>query len=168
MTRKTIALAAALLATGAARAVRCDDAPSPGAPASDASAADPREPDVRKLIDRYFKSWSSQDIDRYGRCFHPQAAVQIVDAQGRVATLALGRFLKTQELAHKQAKHPLVETPETVEVRFEGSLARVVVKWKLVDGPQVTRGYDHFTLLETNSGWRVVNLVFYDEGTFAP
>lgn len=128
-----------------------------------AASADPREQDVRRLIERYFKSWSSRDLQRYGECFMPQAAVQLLGGDGRLATMPLGPFLKTQKLAHEQAAKPMVETPESIDIRFEAKLARAVVKWKLVDGGRGDQGYDHFTLVETPAGWRIANLIFYSD-----
>jgi hypothetical protein len=122
---------------------------------------DAQEREVRELIDRYFSSWSKRDLDAYGQCFMPQAAVQMIDPQGQLVTMALGPFLRSQQEAHRQAKNRLTETAEGVEVRFEAKLARVVVYWKLVDGDRTEYGYDHFTLMRTEGKWRIANVVFY-------
>lgn len=139
-----------------------------GAAKPPAASVDARDADVRKLIERYFKSWSSRDLDRYGQCFMPQAAVQLVDEQGRLITMPLAPFLKSQKLAHERAKQPMTETPQTIEVRFEAKLARAVVRWKLVEGERTTLGYDHFTLMETPAGWRIANLIFYNDAPAKP
>jgi ketosteroid isomerase-like protein len=120
-----------------------------------------RESDVRDLIERYFHSWSSQDLVRYGQCFMPQAAVQLINSSGKLITMPLAPFLKTQQEAQRNAANPMTETPESVDVRFEGELARVVVRWKLVDGQRVEYGYDHFTLMRSEGRWRIANLTFY-------
>jgi pyroglutamyl-peptidase len=125
------------------------------------AAADPREEGVRELIERYFRTWSAQDIDRYGQCFMPQAAIQLIDAGGRLTTMPLRQFLETQRASHRDAEHPLTETPETIEIKFEGVLARVIVYWKLVSGEREEYGYDHFTLMPAGGGWRIANLIFY-------
>lgn len=125
------------------------------------AAADPREAEVRELIERYFRTWSAQDIDRYGQCFMPQAAIQLIDARGRLTTMPLRQFLETQRASHRDAEHPLTETPETIEIKFEGVLARVIVYWKLVSGEREEYGYDHFTLMPAGGGWRIANLIFY-------
>jgi pyroglutamyl-peptidase len=119
------------------------------------------EREVRDLIDRYFRSWSSQDLIRYGQCFMPQAAIQLIDSSGKLITMPLEPFLKTQQEAQRNAVNPMTEMPESVEVRFEAELARVVVRWKLVDGQRVEYGYDHFTLMRSNGKWRIANLTFY-------
>lgn len=135
------------------------------APAQDAAAAkpaDPRETAVRQLIDRYFLTWSRQDIDRYGQCFLPQAAVQLVDPERGLTTIPLGPFLESQRQAHRRAEKPLTETAEKVDIRFETpDVARVVVYWKLVGGERTEYGYDHFTLLSSDGKWRIANLLFY-------
>jgi pyrrolidone-carboxylate peptidase len=124
-------------------------------------ADDPREAQVRELIERYFLTWNAQDIDRYGQCFMPQAAVQLMAPSGRLTTLPLRAFLESQREAHKNSAG-MNETPESVEVRLEGRLARVIVHWKLVAGDKVQFGYDHFTIMPVNGQWRIANLIFYE------
>src|SRR5688572_14455563 len=75
-------------------------------PAAAPAAADAREADVRQFVEGYFRSWSQQDMNRYARCFMPQAAVQVIDPAGRLGTMPVGPFLKSQKLAHKEAKSP--------------------------------------------------------------
>jgi pyroglutamyl-peptidase len=137
---------------------------SVGAPATTAlrqAAPDPREQEVRDLIDRYFLTWNAKDVDRYGQCFMPQAAIQLMDPNGRLTTLPLRAFLETQREAHR-AGEDLHETPEHVEVRLEGRIARAIVHWKLVAGERVQWGYDHFTLVKVGDQWRIANLIFYE------
>ena len=55
-----------------------------------AEPKDPREAEVRRLIERYFLSWSNQDLERYGQCFLPHAAVQLLDANGAAHDAAAG------------------------------------------------------------------------------
>jgi len=129
--------------------------------ADEAAKSPEAEAAVRRLIDRYFRSWSNQDLVRYGQCFMPQAAIQLIDANGRLNTMPLGPFLKSQQEAHRQAKNPLTETPESIQIRFDARLAHALVYWKLVDGQRVEYGYDHFTLMQSNGDWRIANLIFY-------
>jgi pyroglutamyl-peptidase len=124
--------------------------------------ADPQEKAVRALIDRYFVTWSAQDIDRYGQCFMPQAAIQLVNSEGGLITMSLRQFLMTQRKAHEENTEPMKETPESVEVRFEANLARVIVFWKLTVGEREETGYDHFTLMQSGGQWRIANLIFYE------
>lgn len=150
-----------LLVVAGACAMIAYAAPAAPAAADADAAADPRETEVRLLLDRYFKSWSNQDLLRYGQCFMPQAAVQLIDPVGRLVTMPLEPFLKSQYEAHKAAKNRLTETAESVEIRFDAELAHALVYWKLVDGERTEVGYDHFTLMKSEGKWRIANLVFY-------
>jgi pyroglutamyl-peptidase len=122
---------------------------------------DPREAAVRALIERYFQTWNAEDIDRYGQCFMPQAAVQLLDPAGRLTTLPVRIFLDSQREAHRETPE-MNETPERVDVRFEGKVARVIVYWKLVAGDKEQYGYDHFTIMPIGNQWRIANLFFYE------
>jgi pyroglutamyl-peptidase len=125
------------------------------------AAADPREKEVRELIDRYFKSWSNQDLVRYGQCFMPQAAIQLIDPHRGLITMPLAPFLQSQQQAHQASPNQMTETPETIQIRFDAELAHALVYWKLVDGERLEYGYDHFTLMKSDGKWRIANIVFY-------
>ncbi len=126
-----------------------------------AKATDAREAEVRELINRYFKTWSDQDMKGYEACFMPEAVVQFIDGQGHLSTMAKPAFIASQRNYHRTSLEKTVEVPETVDIRFEQDLARVVVYWKLTAGRRLERGYDHYTLMKVDGGWRIVNLVFY-------
>jgi hypothetical protein len=129
--------------------------------AADPAAEDATKAEVQQLIDRYFRSWSSQDMDRYGQCFMPQAAIQLIDEAGQLHTMPLAPFLRSQQDAHRQAANRMTETAESVAIRFDANLAHALVYWKLVDGQRTEYGYDHFTLMKSDGKWRIANLVFY-------
>lgn len=133
---------------------------APAAPGADA-AADPREAEVRQLLDRYFKSWSNEDLLRYGQCFMPQAAIQLIEPAGRLVTMPLEPFLRSQYEAQQAATNRMTETAESMEIRFDADLAHALVYWKLIDGERTEYGYDHFTLMKSDGKWRIANLVFY-------
>jgi hypothetical protein len=129
--------------------------------AADPADQDARRDEVRQLIDRYFQTWSAQDIQRYGQCFVPQAAVQVIDQDGKLVSMPLAPFLRSQQEAHRRAATPMVETAESIEIRFDAKLAHALVSWKLVDGNRIETGYDHFTLMRSGGQWRIANLIFY-------
>ncbi len=124
-------------------------------------ATDPQEKEVRELLDRYFASWSNQDLMRYGQCFMPQAAIQMIDPQRGLITMPLTPFLQSQQQAHRASKNRMTETAESMKIRFDADLAHALVYWKLVDGDRLEYGYDHFTLMKSDGKWRIANLVFY-------
>lgn len=122
-----------------------------------------RYQEVKAMIERYFKTWSDQDMDGYEACFMPSASVQMLEGPGGLTTLALPRFIASQREYHRTSPIKTVEVPLSIDIRFEEKLARVVVYWKLTCGARIEKGYDHFTLTRNNNDWKIVNLVFYTE-----
>jgi hypothetical protein len=120
---------------------------------------DKRTPEVKKLIEHYFASWSKPDIDEYADCFLNDATIQFIDPRGQLHSQAKRSFIAEQRQV--QSKNPGVEVPESIEIRFEPNLARAIVYWKLTMGKRVEYGYDHFTLARQEGKWKIVNLVFY-------
>jgi len=136
------------------------DATSPKPAASKPVKEDARTAEVKKFIDRYFRTWSNREMDAYGEGFLREAVVQFIDDRGQVSTQATPEFLADQR--RFQSLRPAKEFPLAADVRFEGPLARAVVHWRLEDGTNPARfGYDHFTLLRRDGQWRILNLVFY-------
>lgn len=136
-------------------------APTLRQPADPAGGDDKNEQEVRDLIERYFRTWSAQDITRYGQCFAPQAVVQLVDDNGGLTSIPLAPFLRSQQDAHRRAVVPMAETPEMIQIRFDANLAHALVYWKLVEGDRVEYGYDHFTFLRVEAKWKIAHLIFY-------
>jgi pyroglutamyl-peptidase len=130
-------------------------------PAEQPRANDPRLEEIKEFIGRYFRTWSNQDMKGYDACFLPDASVQFLDPRGRLETYSRPQFIADQRAYHQRAAQRATEVAESMDVRFEAKLARVVVFWKLTAGPRIETGYDHFTLLKHEGNWRIVNLVFY-------
>ncbi|APW63488.1 nuclear transport factor 2 family protein [Paludisphaera borealis] len=143
--------AAAPVAVAAVAAVAAQ--PSP--------AASAREQDVKSFIEHYFKSWSDQDMDAYDDCFMADACIQYIDTQGQLFTTPRQRFVAGQREVHRRSSVRSIEVPESIEIRFEQKIARVVAYWRLNAGARVQKGYDHFTLKQERGKWRIVNLLFY-------
>jgi hypothetical protein len=128
--------------------------------ASDRGETDSRDKEVRRFIETYFRTWSAGEMDKYAACFHPEAVIQFID-KGQIRTQLAPQFLAEQRRYQGQSKS--VEMPLSAEVRFEEMLARAVVRWKLLgSGGRTKYGYDHFTLIPQEGGWKIVNLVFYE------
>jgi ketosteroid isomerase-like protein len=122
---------------------------------------DPRQAGVEEMVRRYFRTWSNQDMKGYGECFHPKGTVQFVDSQGQIDSFAAPAFVDYQARLVR-TNNPQTETPESIEITFEGKLCRAVVFWKLKGGGREVTGYDHFTLTQQNGKWKIVNLVYYE------
>jgi hypothetical protein len=92
---------------------------------------------------------------------HAQAAIQLIDPAGKLITMPLRPFLESQREGHRKSVAGMTEAPESIDIRFEGRVARVVVFWKLVEGDRTEFGYDHYTLMQSDGKWRIANLLFY-------
>jgi pyroglutamyl-peptidase len=124
-------------------------------------AKEAKQQEIKEFIGRYFSTWSAADMKGYDACFLPDAVIQHIDGQGRLSTTARVDFIASQRDYHRTAPHKTTEVAESIDIRVEEKLVRVVVFWKLTAGPRLEYGYDHFTLLKLNGQWRIVNLVFY-------
>jgi pyroglutamyl-peptidase len=122
-----------------------------------------RRQEVKEFAEGYFRSWSRQDMTAYADCFLREAAIQYIDGQGEVHTLAKDDFVAGQREAHQASPQRMVEVPEKIDIRFESRLAEAVVYWKLTAGGRTEFGYDHFRLARQAGKWKIINLVFYGE-----
>jgi hypothetical protein len=120
---------------------------------------DARTAEVKQFVEGYFQSWSNRQMDAYAECFHPEAVIQFVDANGRVRNQTKEPFCAEQRSV--QSTSPAVEVPTSISIRFDAKLAHAVVAWKLTQGRRVETGYDHFTLIKLGGRWRILNLIFY-------
>jgi hypothetical protein len=127
----------------------------------DVPRKDSRDPEIKEFIARYFRTWSNQDMEGYDACFMPEATIQYIAGEGQLSTQLRPDFIESQRQHHRTAAHRATEVAESVNIRYEEKLARVVVYWKLTAGPRTEYGYDHFTLMKHEKNWRIVNLVFY-------
>jgi len=112
-----------------------------------------------EFVKRYFSTWSARDIDGYGRCFHPNARVWF----GTASSMALPDFLEMQARAHADSPVRLAEDPLSWEGNVNNGLAHVRVHWELHRGTQNVRGYDYFTLVLSESRWKIMALIFNQE-----
>ena len=126
-------------------------------------AASPGETEVRTFLNRYFSTWSAKDMDGYGGCFHPQARITFVGKGGASQSDGLTDFLHGQKLSHAQATAPMTEVPTDMKITMDARVAQAAVRWKLTKGAEIVTGTDYFTLIQTESGWKIVSLVFYND-----
>lgn len=123
---------------------------------------DPAVAEVRAFLENYFAVWSVNNMDAYGSLFAPEATVH-AGKGSTLLSLPLGPFLDGQRAA--QAVRRMSEAPLSIDVRPspDGRAAQATVRWRLVDGERSETGWDHFTLLRRDGGWRIVHLLFYQE-----
>lgn len=119
----------------------------------------PDEQAVRAHVERYFTTWSAQDMEGYGGCFQSQARITLVTPQG-LSTQGLTDFLHGQRLTHQTAPSPMTEVPLEMNISLGKGIASAVVKWELRKEGGAKTGTDIFTLAKTPEGWRIVALVW--------
>lgn len=118
---------------------------------------------VREVLEHYFATWTAKDMDAYGACFHPSARITFVGPAGRVQTDGLTDFLHGQRLSHAQAATPMTEVPTEMKIISGERVTQAWVRWKLTKGSETVTGTDCFTLIKTDSGWKIASLVFYND-----
>jgi len=127
----------------------------------DSKTDNPQIQEIDQFIRGYFSTWSNQDLKGYSKCFLKNACVQFIDPAGQIRQDSLSSFLASQADVFRTGQRH-TEVPESIDIRLEANLARVVVYWKLTAGERKVYGYDHFTLMKVNGKWGIVNLVFYE------
>jgi len=120
------------------------------------------EPAVRAFLDRYFSTWSAQDMDGYASCFHESARITYVaDRRGSQRTETLSDFLHGQRMGHKTAAEPMNEVADSMIIQTDDRAALARVHWTLLRGAEKSTGIDHFSLIKTEAGWKIIHLLFY-------
>lgn len=123
----------------------------------------PDEAQIRKAVDHYFATWSTQNMDAYGDCFHPQARIFFLTPGGNVISQPLGDFLHSQRMAHAQARDPMKEVPITTRILMDNKGAQAHVTWLLTKGSSHEKGVDLFSFIKQGKDWKIISLVFYEE-----
>ncbi|MEO6845815.1 MAG: nuclear transport factor 2 family protein [Chthoniobacterales bacterium] len=123
--------------------------------------AGPDADSIREFIGRYFNTWSVKDMTGYGGCFDSSAMVYFIKDGRVVLRQDKPDFIsgQTEAVIRGPASE---EHPESIQIMAEGDLAYARVYWKMTRGSLVKRGYDHFTLLRTTQGWKIIALTFYE------
>lgn len=121
------------------------------------------EAGVRSFLESYFSTWSVQEMDRYAACFHPQARITYVARNGQAQAEGLTDFLHGQKLAHAQAAVAMSEVPTDMKITFDSRVTLAAVRWRLAKGADIVTGTDCFTLIKTETGWKIMSLVFYND-----
>ncbi len=119
---------------------------------------------VKTFLERYFSTWSAQDMEGYAGCFHEQARITFVTKQGQVESNGLTDFIHGQKMAHQTAANPMKEVPLSIKIELHPPVAQAAVTWRLSKpGAADETGMDFFTLAKTSDGWRIMSLVFYND-----
>lgn len=129
-------------------------------PACSQPAASEDEKAVRAHLERYFATWSAQDMEGYAACFHPQARITFNLGGGNVSSDGLTDFVHGQKMSHQSAPSPMTEVPLGMKISTAKAVAQAVVTWELRKAGGNKTGTDFFTLIRTADGWRIIALVW--------
>ena len=137
----------------------------PQAVAAPSGDLDPAEAErLEAFLDRYFTSWSEQDMEAYRDCFHPRATIHHIDAAGRVTMQRLDDFIAGQRAGHARSPVRMIEVPLWHRVEPGLQALQVHVRWHLAAGEREVLGRNHYTLQRGGEhGFQIINLVFYGE-----
>jgi hypothetical protein len=126
-------------------------------------AAHSDETAIQNFLSRYFSTWSANDMEGYGSCFHPTARITFVQSGANAGSQGLTDFLHGQKLGHQQSPTPMTEVPTSMKISGDSRVAQAEVRWKLSKGRETITGTDYFTLIKTEAGWKIAALVFYND-----
>lgn len=126
-------------------------------------AQHPQQAEIELFLQRYFSTWSTQDMEGYGACFDPAARIIFVEKNGRSSSQGLTDFLHGQKLSHQRSPVPMTEVPTAMRITGDPRVAFAEVPWKLSKGRDIVTGVDYFTLARSSSGWRILALAFYND-----
>lgn len=119
---------------------------------------------LEAFLERYFGSWSAQDMEAYRDCFHPRATIHHIDHDGRVTMQRLDDFIAGQRAGHARSPERMVEVPLWHRVDPGLKAVQVHVRWHLTAGQREVLGRNHYTLQRGGEhGFQIINLVFYGE-----
>ena len=117
--------------------------------------------EIEVVLDEYFKTWSSGDMERYRLFFLPGAQVALLEG-GIVRPISLDNFIADQGAFIKRAIPAAREQAESVLISTHGSVVVVAVKWKIFQGSVYFAGESAFTFTKNTDGqWRIAGLSYF-------
>jgi putative lumazine-binding protein len=148
----TLALAAAVAATGAP--ARGSEGSTPGPDAgSDERAA------IERLVTDYIRLYTRSTLDRWRELFHPALTVVSPGDDGAIRVRTLDPFFKAQKDRFETGR-PVSERLENVRVDPGWRIARVSADFVFTDEGRSRRGTLGLHLARANDGWKIVAILF--------
>lgn len=114
---------------------------------------------IEDAIDRYFQTWSNEDMEGYESCFHPDAIIHY-ERNGEINESKLKRFIEGQKNAHLNSSEKMKEIPLSKKIQIDKTIAQVTVRWKLTADNREQYGFDYFTLVKYKKKWKIIYLIF--------
>ena len=121
--------------------------------------------DIKPFLQKYFNSWSKNDMKSYRSCFHKDAVIVYIK-NGTVANKQnLRSFIKGQSSYLATAAGKVRESMTSFSATEDDKSAAVIVKWLFEEkGKPSGTGIDHFLLIrDKDKKWKIVSLVWYKD-----
>ena len=120
---------------------------------------------IQSFLERYFSTWSAQDMAAYADCFDPGASIHMIDPRESLIVQGVPEFIRGQKEGHLRSPVKMTEVPTAFHITLskDERLAKAEVNWKLTRGTEIETGVDHFTLKRQGTGWKIVDLTFYED-----
>ena len=117
--------------------------------------------DLEPFLRSYFETWSRGDMEGYRDHFHPRATIYFVRGGSVLSAMPLDPFIEGQ--SRSQASEPRGrERMTSFRADEDRQGATVRAEWELVEGEEITRGIDRFTLIrDEHWQWKILSLTFY-------
>lgn len=149
---------------GALEAAAATKAPAP----SVSAPAGAQDPDVRRLLDDYYRDYASGDGSALAQHFWPDATLATIRSRAlgegsSVVVMRVEDYVR-QHMGAGARETPLRIELETPDIQTTGSVASVVAHYRAVDPSgheaQSWQGADVFSLVRHEGQWRIASLVF--------
>ncbi len=154
-----------ILAIAFLQACPAGSPPQDGPAETDTKHADEASIAIDEFLQSYFSTWSDGDIDAYAAHFHPAATIKYLEGGQVMLSYGVSEFIEMQSRLMADARQPMHEEMTAREITVRDGVAWVGADWELVQGSSITRGVDHFILVQDERGsWKIVSLVYYENG----
>ncbi|BBM85668.1 nuclear transport factor 2 family protein [Candidatus Uabimicrobium amorphum] len=120
--------------------------------------------DIEPFLNKYFTSWSNNNIKDYRSCFHKDAII-IYIKNGTVQNKQdLQTFIKGQSAYLAKTKN-VRESMTSFTAKEDSKSAAIVAKWAFEEQGKISgTGVDHFLLIrDKKKQWKIVSLVWYKD-----
>lgn len=116
----------------------------------------PEEKAVREIVNQFFLSLGKQDSVLYKSIMFTNAQIWVVRRQDDSLKISMRTF--GEDIRRFNPRRIIDERPLSWEIKIHKDIAMAWVPYELsINGKFSHCGVDVFTLLKTDTGWRIVN-----------
>jgi len=116
---------------------------------------------VDKLLDRYLEAHNTKDLSLLGSCFHPKARI-IQVYPDKPWVMSLDEFMDEHRKLFEREQIVKETIGEPAYERYQ-NICSVSVNYEYQIDKRVKKGKDFFVMVNSNSAWLIVSLVYQGE-----